>query len=113
MLLLAASRTAGVRQQLLPRVIQRALGDFYIEYCLMVQLLPLERPEERPLVLSDLHGHIQDIFNEHGVQIMSPHFYMQPSQPVLVPKSDWYAAPASAPSSEEQPRDGSDSRRTG
>ncbi|HEU0007049.1 MAG TPA: mechanosensitive ion channel domain-containing protein, partial [Terriglobia bacterium] len=112
MLLLAASRTAGVRQQPLPRVIQRALGDFYIEYCLMVQLLPLERPEERPLVLSELHGHIQDIFNEHGVQIMSPHFMMQPQQPVVVPKSDWFAAPASPPSTDEPPR-GVESRRTG
>jgi len=112
MLLLAAHRTTGVRQQPLPRVIQRALGDFYIEYCLMVQLLPLERPEERPLVLSELHGHIQDIFNEHGVQIMSPHFYMQPTQPVVVPKSDWYAAPASPPSSEDRPSAGTDSRRT-
>ena len=109
MLLLAASRTAGVRQQPLPRVIQRSLGDFYIEYCLMVQLLPLERPEERPLVLSELHGHIQDIFNEHGVQIMSPHFMTQPTQPVVVPKSDWFAAPASPPSAEEAPQVGVDS----
>jgi small-conductance mechanosensitive channel len=109
MLLLAASRTAGVRQQPLPRVIQRSLGDFYIEYCLMVQLLPLERAEERPLVLSELHGHIQDIFNEHGVQIMSPHFMLQPTQPVVVPKSDWFAAPASPPSAEEAPQVGVDS----
>jgi small-conductance mechanosensitive channel len=113
MLLLAASRTAGVRQQPLPRVIQRALGDFYIEYCLMVQLLPLDRPEERPLVLSELHGHIQDIFNEHAVQIMSPHFMMQPTQPVVVPKSDWFAPPASAPLAEEPPRAGVDSKRKG
>ena len=81
MLLLAASRAAGVCRQPPPRVIQRSLGDFYIEYCLMVQLLPLARPEERPIVLSELHGHIQDIFNEHGVQIMSPHFMVQPPNP--------------------------------
>jgi small-conductance mechanosensitive channel len=104
MLLLAASRATGVCRQPPPRVIQRSLGDFYIEYCLMVQLLPLERPEERPLVLSELHGHIQDIFNEHRVQIMSPHFMMQPPQPVVIPKSDWFAAPASPPSAEEAPR---------
>ena len=111
MLLLAASRASGVCRQPPPRVIQRSLGDFYIEYCLMVQLLPLERPEERPIVLSELHGHIQDIFNEHGVQIMSPHFMMQPPQPVVVPKSDWFAAPASPPS--EAPGVGDDSRGTG
>jgi small-conductance mechanosensitive channel len=100
MLLLAASRATGVCRQPPPRVIQRSLGDFYIEYCLMVQLLPIARPEERPVVLSELHGHIQDIFNEHGVQIMSPHFMMQPPQPVVVPKSDWFAAPATPPSAE-------------
>jgi hypothetical protein len=64
-------------------------------------------------VLSELHGHIQDIFNEHGVQIMSPHFLMQPPHPVVVPKSDWFAAPASPPSAEEPPRVGVDSRKTG
>ena len=111
MLLLAASRATGVCRQPPPRVIQRSLGDFYIEYCLMVQLLPIARPEERPVVLSELYGHIQDIFNEHGVQIMSPHFMMQPAQPVVVPKSDWFAAPASPPS--EAPRAGKDSRGTG
>jgi small-conductance mechanosensitive channel len=111
MLLLAASRATGVCRQPPPRVIQRSLGDFYIEYCLMVQLLQLDRPEERPIVLSELHGHIQDIFNEHGVQIMSPHFMMQPTQPVVVAKSDWFAAPASPTS--EAPRVGNDSRGTG
>ena len=112
MLLLAAGRAAGVCQQPPPRVMQRSLGDFYIEYCLMVQLLPLARPEERPMVLSELHGHIQDIFNEHGVQIMSPHFMMQPPQSMVIPKSDWFPAPASDPSAEESPRVGADSERT-
>jgi small-conductance mechanosensitive channel len=113
MLLLAASRSAGVRQHPPPRVIQRSLSDFYIEYCLMVQLLPLARPEERPVVLSGLHAQIQDVFNEFGVQIMSPHFMMQPPQPVVVPKSDWFAAPASPPSGEQPTHAGVDSRRTG
>ena len=112
MLLLAATRAAGVCRQPPPRVIQRSLGDFYIEYCLLVQLLPLERPEERPVVLSQLHAQIQDVFNEYGVQIMSPHFWMQPAQPVVVPKSDWFAPPASAPLAEEPPG-GADSRRPG
>jgi hypothetical protein len=45
-------------------------------------------------VLSVLHGHIQDVFNEYGVQIMSPNFVLQPATPVLVAKEDWRAAPA-------------------
>src|SRR5207247_10525602 len=92
MLLLPASRTAVVSRQPAPRVLQRSLGDFYVEYRLLVHLLPLERPEERPMVLSELHAQIQDVFNEYGVQIMSPHFRMQPPQPVVVPKSAWFAA---------------------
>src|SRR4030095_14563273 len=95
MLLLAATRTAGVSQQPPPRVLQRSLGDFYVEYRLLVHLLPVEPPEERPAVLSELHAHIQDVFNEYGVQIMSPHFMIQPHGPVVVPKSEWFAAPAS------------------
>jgi small-conductance mechanosensitive channel len=113
MLLLAAGKTPGVCQQPPPRVLQRSLGDFYVEYRLMVHLLPLERPEERPLVLSELHAQIQDVFNEHGVQIMSPHFALQPRRSVVVPKSDWFAAPASPASAEELPGAGVDSRKTG
>jgi hypothetical protein len=41
-----------------------------------------------------LHASIQDEFNEHGVQIMSPHFFSQPESPVVVPKAHWFAAPA-------------------
>ena len=113
MLLLAASRTTGVCQQPTPRVLQRSLGDFYVEYRLLVHLLPLEQPEERPVVLSELHARIQDTFNEYGVQIMSPHFWMQPPQQVVVPKSDWFAPPASPGSTERAPSVGIDSRGTG
>jgi small-conductance mechanosensitive channel len=96
MLLLAAERTSRVRKDPRPRVLQKALGDFYVEYLLLVNL---DKPEERGLVLSELHAHIQDAFNEFGVQIMSPHFETQPSERVFVPRSDWFAAPAKAVSS--------------
>ena len=54
----------------------------------------VDRPETRLLVLSDLHANIQDAFNEAGVQIMSPNFESQPEEPVVVPKDQWFAAPA-------------------
>jgi len=101
MLLEAAGRTGGICQDPPPRVLQRSLSDFYVEYRLIVYLAPIERPEERPFVLSELHGHIQDSFNEHGVQIMSPHFLTQPPKAVVVPKADWFAAPASPPTALE------------
>jgi small-conductance mechanosensitive channel len=91
MLLLAAERTTGVRKDPRPSVMQRTLSDFYVEYQIVVNL---DRPEERVLVLSELHAQIQDAFNEFGVQIMSPHFQSQPSDRVIVPKSQWFSQPA-------------------
>jgi small-conductance mechanosensitive channel len=91
MLTLAAQRASQVRQNPAPFVMQRALADFYPEYELIVHI---DRPEQRGLVLSELHAHIQDVFNEYGVQIMSPNFVSQPEQKVWVDKGDWYAAPA-------------------
>jgi hypothetical protein len=44
-------------------------------------------------VLSELHAHIQDCFNEHEVQIMSPHFESQPEGRVYVPKAKWSPPP--------------------
>jgi len=91
MLLLAAERTAGVRKDPRPRVVQKSLADFYVEYQLVVNL---DKPEDRVPVLSELHAQIQDAFNEFGVQIMSPHFEMQPSGRVVVPRSQWFTEPA-------------------
>ncbi|MBK8176793.1 MAG: mechanosensitive ion channel [Rhodospirillales bacterium] len=91
MLLLAAERTPGVRTTPKPRVLQRVLSDFYVEYQLLVSL---DDPEVQRVVLSDLHANIQDVFNEFGVQIMSPHFKDQPAEKVWVPKSEWFAPPA-------------------
>jgi len=52
-------------------------------------------------VLSRLHSNIQDVFNEHGVQIMSPHYRGDPKEPQVVPKAQWYAAPAKPPEGKE------------
>lgn len=91
LLLLAAERTANIIQDPAPRVMQRALSDFYVEYQLLFRI---PNPEQRYLILSELHAQIQDAFNEYGVQIMSPHFEMQPHGAVVVPKSDWRKAPS-------------------
>ncbi|HET7565296.1 MAG TPA: mechanosensitive ion channel domain-containing protein, partial [Gemmatimonadaceae bacterium] len=91
MLLMAAARTDGLRTEPAPFVLQTALSDFYIEYQLNVYLTD---PEQRIPVLSRLHAHIVDCFNEHGVQIMSPHYEDDPETPAVVPPEQWYAAPA-------------------
>ena len=47
--------------------------------------------------LEAFHTQIQDTFNEFGVQIMSPAFESQPERDVLVPRAQWFAAPAVPP----------------
>lgn len=91
LLLLGAERTANIRKSPAAYVVQRALSDFYVEYTL---ILHLENERLRVPTLSNLHANIQDAFNEFGVQIMSPHFMIQPQQNVMVDRSNWYAAPA-------------------
>jgi len=96
LLLLAASRTPGIRKEPAPHVLQRELSDFYVQYHLVAHL---EEGKNRAEVLSELHAQIQDAFNEYGAQIMSPHFESQPKKPVVVPKSAWYVPPVSSPGS--------------
>jgi len=45
-------------------------------------------------VLSALNANVQDVFNEYGVQIMSPHYLGDPPSPVIVPKQRWFDPPA-------------------
>ena len=93
MLLLAASRTEGVLREPPPAVFEIALTDFYVEYELVAQGAT---GVPRSIILSKLHEQILDVFNEHGVQIMSPHFEGQPDKPAIVERSKWYAEPAGA-----------------
>lgn len=99
MLVEAARRTDGILEQPRPQVFQTALSDFYPEYRLVAQAIPSE-PRPRAVLLSMLHANIQDVFNEHGVQIMSPHYLSDPEQEKWVAREHWYRAPAKAPNDE-------------
>jgi small-conductance mechanosensitive channel len=92
----AARRTPEIAKTPAPMVRQTALSDFYIEYRL-IAYTPVEQPLARVEVLDHLHGHIQDVFNEHSVQIMSPHYMMDPKEPQVVPKDKWHLPPARPP----------------
>jgi len=94
MLQIAAARTTGLAREPAPRVLQTALRDFYVEYTLVVSAA---EPRAKLIVLDELHGHVQDVFNEHGVQIMSPNYEADPSEKKVVPREQWHAAPAEAP----------------
>ncbi|MBS1142342.1 MAG: mscS2 [Proteobacteria bacterium] len=93
MLIEAAKRTQGILDNPAPVVFQTNLSDFYPEYRLVAQAIP-NRPRPRAEVLSALHANIQDVFNEYGVQIMSPHYMADPSEAKVVKAEDWFPAPA-------------------
>ena len=90
MLLEAARRTPGLLEAPPPYVVQTALNDFYVEYRLCAQG-SRAAPRRRAEALSQLHANIQDVFNENGVQIMSPHYVEDPAAPQVVPAGPWFA----------------------
>jgi len=94
MLLLAAGRTSGLVPDSEPRVLQTALLDFYVEYTLLVAVAD---PSRRAPVLSELNANIQDVFNENGVQIMTPNYEADPAAPKVVASTDWFRTPARRP----------------
>ena len=100
LLIAAAKQTPGLRAVPTPFVYQKGLADWYVEYELFAHM---DSPLERVPVLSALHANIQDQFNTHGVQIMSPHFNSQPASNLVVPRDNWYAAPAQAPTPPDAP----------
>jgi small-conductance mechanosensitive channel len=88
MMIEAARRTEGVLEKPAPHVFQTALSDFYVEYRLVAQALA-STPRPRAQVLADLHANLQDLFNENGVQIMSPHYLGDPAEAKIVPPAKW------------------------
>jgi small-conductance mechanosensitive channel len=94
LLLLAADRTTGLKKDPPPFVLQQALGDFAVNYELNVYC---DDEHRMPVMYSNLHANIQDVFNEHGVQIMSPAYEADPDSPKIVPPDKWYEAPARKP----------------
>ena len=88
---LAADRTPNISKAPKPSVVQKQLSDFYVEYTLIARL---EDERLRIQTVSNLNSAIQDAFNEFGVQIMSPHYMVQPNGSVMVPREMWDAKPS-------------------
>jgi small-conductance mechanosensitive channel len=89
----AARRTPAVLQDPPPQVLQTVLSDFFVEYRLVTQA-SVSAPGARAEARGRLLQNIQDVFNEHGVQIMSPHYFSDPERPKIVPKARWFESPA-------------------
>jgi small-conductance mechanosensitive channel len=87
MLVLAAERTAGILEDPPPFVLQKSLGDFAVTYELNAYT---RDPHNRHKIYAELHQNILDVFNENKVQIMTPAYEGDPSEPKIVPKEHWY-----------------------
>ena len=94
MLLVAAERTSGLLREPPPFILQKSLDDFAVTYELNVFC---DQPLAMYQLYTELHRNILDVFNEYGVQIMTPSYIADPAAPKLVPKDQWFAEPAQAP----------------
>jgi len=91
MLLIAAERTPAIMKHPKPFVRQLSLGDFAVTYEINVYC---GNPQAMAQIYTALHGNILDVFNEHGVQIMTPAYEGDPESPKVVPKEQWFTEPA-------------------
>jgi len=93
MLLIAADRTPGLLIDPRPFVRLKKLGDFAITYELNVYCRIAQAMGE---LYTELHRNILDVFNEYGVQIMTPAYEGDPKSPKVVERQHWYEPPAHA-----------------
>ena len=71
-------------------MLQKELGDFSVTYEIN---LYCDSAQKMLRLYTDLPEHL-DIFNEYGVQIMTPAYETDPKEPKVVSKAQWYKAPA-------------------
>ncbi|MGB5481618.1 MAG: mechanosensitive ion channel family protein, partial [Eudoraea sp.] len=67
----AALNTEMILQEPKPFVLQTSLDDFYVSYQINVYTKEASRQAR---VYSNLHQNIQNVFNERGIEILSPHY---------------------------------------
>ena len=67
----AALRCDLVLKEPAPFILQTSLDDFYVSYQLNIYTREANR---QAFIYSELHKHIQDVCNERGIEIMSPHY---------------------------------------
>lgn len=91
MLLEAAARTPGLLAEPKPFVLLRELGDFAVTYEINAYC---DNPPLMRRLYAELHRSILDVFNEYGVQIMTPAYEGDPEVPKVVPRERWHLPPA-------------------
>jgi len=70
-LLDAALKTENILQEPKPFVLQTSLDDFYVSYQINAYT---KEANKQAIIYSNLHQNIQDLCNERGIEIMSPHY---------------------------------------
>jgi small-conductance mechanosensitive channel len=91
MLRMAADRTEGIARTTPPFVWALSLGDFAVNYELNVAIADATKLET---VRTALVQNVLDVFNEYGVQIMTPAYVHDPEEPKIVKRADWHLPPA-------------------
>ncbi|WP_136483032.1 mechanosensitive ion channel family protein [Cognatitamlana onchidii] len=71
LLLKAASNTPMIEKEPAPFVLQTSLDDYYVSYELNAYTL---QPKKMPLIYSEMHKNILTVFNDAGVEILSPSY---------------------------------------
>ncbi|MDP3452791.1 MAG: mechanosensitive ion channel, partial [Bacteroidales bacterium] len=67
----AALRTEYILQDPKPFVLQTSLEDFYVAYQINAYTKEVKK---QGVIYSSLHQNIQDVCNERGIEILSPHY---------------------------------------
>ncbi len=67
----AALRTDLILKEPQPFVLQTSLEDFYVAYQINAYV---REANKQAKIYSDLHQNIQDVCNERGIEILSPHY---------------------------------------
>ncbi len=70
----AALKTEDILEKPLPFVLQTSLEDFYVSYQINAYT---REANKQALIYSNLHQNIQDVCNERGIEILSPHYRAQ------------------------------------
>lgn len=90
----AAVRTNYVIKSPRPFVLQTSLDDYYVSYQLNAYINEVNKQAR---IYSELHQNIQDVFNERGIEILSPHYRaMRDGNMTTIPANylpDTYEAP--------------------
>ena len=91
----AALKTEYILSEPKPFVLQTGLEDFYVSYQINAYT---REANKQATIYSDLHQNIQDMCNERGIEIMSPHYRASRDGNQTTIPSDYLAKDYKAPS---------------